>query len=834
MLCPQCGATLPGGALAGFCPACLLKQGTGGDSGTQPEGHHFEPPPLAELQRLFPQLEILTLLGKGGMGAVYKARQPALDRVVALKILPAGNGPDKSFSDRFTREAQALARLTHPNIVALHEFGQVEGWHYFIMEFVDGVNLRQLQKARRLSPREGLQIIPQMCDALQYAHDEGVVHRDIKPENVLLDRKGRVKIADFGLAKILGGDANDLRLTREGQVMGTPHYMAPEQVEHPLEVDHRADIYSLGVVFYEILTGELPLGKFAPPSSRVQVDIRLDDVVLHALEKDPERRYQQASQVKTEMQTIAAAPGPASPARTSRARSAAGVEYKSKARLLGLPFLHVATGMDPATGKRRVATGVIAIGDIARGGIAIGGVAFGGIALGGLAIGFAGFGGLGLGLLAVGGMAIGLLAGFGGGAIAPVAMGGGSLGYYAAGGAAFGVHSISKLGVDQAGWDFFQPWLMPLVQNGSSVVLWIGAAVVLVSGLFPLALQRHDGAARRSPSYWAAGLVTLLCAGICVAMGVANRVLVRIPDLYLVSGAVSDGRTGAPVPGTQLWASGGDSRRRSGAGGRTANNGGYSVVVLTKAQTVQAVANGYETNRVSIDPGAFGTKRHARVDIKLQPFRAASVETWSPTLSEGETPDLQKVLEEGRDLMKRGQHEEALQRFIWYYNHLQELGTAFSGVVYLLSDWVELGRRYPKAKKALLEIRDNTVNEFLEGRGYFEKFMELSTFNQYLQDEEASYQLFKKLEKQDQALAKQCFPMVQSLLVKHGEYRGLPAAPRRPAGRIRPDPAKLGDAQEFGGTHGTKLQADGGIHPHQCSDCEHPNLSPARACGDGG
>jgi hypothetical protein len=178
------------------------------------------------------------------------------------------------------------------------------------MEFVDGVNLRQLQKARRLSPREALQIIPQICDALQYAHDEGVVHRDIKPENVLVDRKGRVKIADFGLAKILGRGPEALRLTGEGQVMDTPHYMAPEQVEHPLTVDHRADIYSLGVVFYEMLTGELPLGRFQPPSRKVQVDVRLDEVVLHALEKEPDRRYQHASQVKTDVQQVAAGSPP--------------------------------------------------------------------------------------------------------------------------------------------------------------------------------------------------------------------------------------------------------------------------------------------------------------------------------------------------------------------------------------------------------------------------------------------------------------------------------------------------------------------------------------------
>src|SRR5262249_10626203 len=147
---------------------------------------------------------------------------------------------------------------------------------------VDGVNLRHVLREGRLKPEEALKIVPQICEALQYAHEQGGVHRDIKPENILVDKRGPVKIADFGLAKLLGQKAAASGLTGSRQVMGTPHYMAPEQMERPLEVDHRADIYSLGVVFYEMLTGELPLGRFAPPSQRVEVDVRLDEVVLRA------------------------------------------------------------------------------------------------------------------------------------------------------------------------------------------------------------------------------------------------------------------------------------------------------------------------------------------------------------------------------------------------------------------------------------------------------------------------------------------------------------------------------------------------------------------------
>jgi predicted Ser/Thr protein kinase len=263
---------------------------------------------LEEVAKLFPQLEILAFIGKGGMGAVYKARQPELDRLVALKILPPQAAGGAGFAERFNREARALAKLNHPNIVAVHEFGQAGGSPFFIMEFVDGLTLRQLEQAGRLSPGEALRIVPQICEALQFAHDAGIVHRDVKPENILIDKKGRVKIADFGIAKIIGGGEGWSGMTGTRQAMGTPHYMAPEQLEKPQTVDHRADIFSLGVVFYEMLTGQLPLGRFAPPSKKVEIDARLDEVVLRSLEREPELRYQQAGEVKTEIDTIASTP----------------------------------------------------------------------------------------------------------------------------------------------------------------------------------------------------------------------------------------------------------------------------------------------------------------------------------------------------------------------------------------------------------------------------------------------------------------------------------------------------------------------------------------------
>ena len=356
--CPQCDAEIPANSPIGLCPRCLLKAGTDSQSAAgsaepgptklTPPVSGFVPPTVAELAPLFPQLEILELLGKGGMGAVYKARQPGLDRLVAVKILPPEISHDPAFTERFQRETRALARLSHPHIVAVYDFGQValecggltppsiqlettpgaadddpkyhanvplmeggvkpphsrEALCYIVMEFVDGANLRQAIQTKTLTSAEALAIVPQICEALQFAHDEGIVHRDIKPENILIDKRGRVKIADFGLAKLLGQDASDHSLTATNQVMGTLRYMAPEQMQGSRAVDHRADIYSLGVVFYELLTGELPMGKFAPPSKRVHVDVRLDEVVLRALEQEPEQRYQHASDVKTAIERM--------------------------------------------------------------------------------------------------------------------------------------------------------------------------------------------------------------------------------------------------------------------------------------------------------------------------------------------------------------------------------------------------------------------------------------------------------------------------------------------------------------------------------------------------
>lgn len=311
--CFDCGKTYQpdlASGLGGGCPHCLarmLAQETGKDEGNPS-------PPLAAGDTLG-GVEILAPLARGGMGVVYKARQPKLNRVVAIKVIDAKLAGVPEFTQRFEREARALAVLNHPNVVQVFDHGHEDGLCYLVMEWVDGASLREILTAGHLSVDDALRYVPQICDALEYAHAQGVVHRDIKPENILIDREGQLKIADFGIARMRCDEQTGQEfVTEAGQMMGTPHYMAPEQQKHTDRVDHRADLYSLGVVFYEMLTGELPLGRFPTPSQRVKVDVTLDEVVLKTLEHDPNRRYQRASEIKQALTAPPAAASAAEPA----------------------------------------------------------------------------------------------------------------------------------------------------------------------------------------------------------------------------------------------------------------------------------------------------------------------------------------------------------------------------------------------------------------------------------------------------------------------------------------------------------------------------------------
>jgi serine/threonine protein kinase len=364
-----------------------------------PDTQKSNAPDPNDLAKQLPQLDISELIGEGGMGFVYKAKQRHLDRDVALKILHSELQQDASFAKRFEREAQALAKLNHPNIVSVFDSGHTEaGDYYFVMEYVDGVNLRDVLHGGHLESEKALAIVPQVCEALQYAHDQGIVHRDIKPENILLDSRGQVKIADFGLAKLLDPSSQSEHISKTGQRMGTAHYMAPEQVQDSTDVDHRADIYSLGVVFYEMLTGELPIGHFSAPSKTVKLDGRLDKVVLKTLESRPDQRYQHASDLKTEIEFVA------SPL-TRRGKRAA-----SSTIIMGMPLWSVAYGPDLANGETRGhAHGIFALGEVATGVVAVGAIAVGGIALAPVSVGLLAIGGVALGGVTVGGVSVGIL-----------------------------------------------------------------------------------------------------------------------------------------------------------------------------------------------------------------------------------------------------------------------------------------------------------------------------------------------------------------------------------------------------------------------------------------
>jgi serine/threonine protein kinase len=314
--CPRCHQPFPPCTPGRLCPRCLLAQVL---QPTEPAPDPAEPFSHEELTRHFPHLEILSCLGRGGMGVVYKARQRSLNRVVALKLLAPERALDPEFALRFEKEAHALAALNHPHIVSIYDFGQTGGFYFLLMEFVDGPNLRQLLQTKRLTPEEALRIVPPICDALQCAHDQGIVHRDIKPENLLLDRSGTVKIADFGIAKIVGrpssptpaksgaspGASTPSAPSELSGLAGTPDYASPEQMRLDAVLDHRADIYSLGVVLYELLTGERPNQGFHLPSTRLHTDLRLDEILIKALQYEPELRFATAAEFRQRIEEVA-------------------------------------------------------------------------------------------------------------------------------------------------------------------------------------------------------------------------------------------------------------------------------------------------------------------------------------------------------------------------------------------------------------------------------------------------------------------------------------------------------------------------------------------------
>jgi serine/threonine-protein kinase len=300
-------------------------------------------------------------LGRGAMGIVYEAEDPALDRVVALKTILLADDAEgrKEYHQRFFQEAKAAGKLTHPNIITVHDFGEEGDLAYTAMELLKGVELRARMLKGDISTVEAVDIARQVADGLGYAHEHGVVHRDIKPSNIMLLSRGRVKIMDFGIARVRVADHK----TSTGVVLGTPRYMSPEQVAG-LPVDNRSDIFSLGIVLYEMLTrGSLFGGADTPqilhnvsnvepvPPSRVNREVppMLDFIIARALKKDPSGRYQDAYELAADLRTCLAELG--------AKERAAKEEDRDATKTVKL---------DPETDKQRFAPAARAIGSDTR------------------------------------------------------------------------------------------------------------------------------------------------------------------------------------------------------------------------------------------------------------------------------------------------------------------------------------------------------------------------------------------------------------------------------------------------------------------------------------
>ena len=307
---------------------------------------------MTELKKLG-RYEIKGVLGKGAMGLVYDGRDPQLDRRVAIKTIITKNLDEataKHYTMRFKKEVRAVAKVNHPNIVQVYDFGSEGDLAFIVMEYIQGRELKDsLDKKERFDLRNMFQMMAQLLGALESAHGAGVIHRDIKPANVMLDAKGNVKLADFGVARMDDPDAAGEK-TRVGAIIGTPAYMSPEQTQGQ-PIDHRTDIFSAGILFYQILTGSKPFDGtgFALakkiiqddpvwPSTLLEVPPTFDRVVAKALAKEPDQRYQSARKFADDLKKIAAGKEPeappipvkAAPAAASPTASTAGLEAEKE------------------------------------------------------------------------------------------------------------------------------------------------------------------------------------------------------------------------------------------------------------------------------------------------------------------------------------------------------------------------------------------------------------------------------------------------------------------------------------------------------------------------
>jgi len=280
----------------------------------------FTPPELDEIAALLPQFEILSFIAKGGMGAVYLAKQKSLDREVAIKILPRSFGEDEAFRSSFEAEAKSMAKLNHPNLIGIYDFGQIDGMLYIVMEMVHGSSLYHASYGKTIDQAEAGRIICEICRGLDNAHQQGILHRDIKPANILLDDQLSPKIGDFGLARPIGDHESDT-------AYGTPGYTAPEVVHNPSAVDESTDLYSVGAMLYELLTSKLPEKPYMPAATLVGCDTRFDDIVRKAMNGDPILRFRTAQSMVEAIEAIIDENKPAS--NNSRLITSAGTAAAS-------------------------------------------------------------------------------------------------------------------------------------------------------------------------------------------------------------------------------------------------------------------------------------------------------------------------------------------------------------------------------------------------------------------------------------------------------------------------------------------------------------------------
>ncbi|MEM7009979.1 MAG: serine/threonine-protein kinase [Verrucomicrobiota bacterium] len=281
------------------------------DDGTY-QATHFDPPSIEELNDQIPEYELSAMFSSDLTGALYRGRQPKLERDICLKLLPTIEGAEgERYADAFKHEANTMATLNHPNIIKVHDFGQTAGGaHYFVMEYVEGSILRRIIRQGQLTMDHVFGWTPPVCEALQHAHLQGVVHCDIRPTNILISNDGVVKVANFGLSRVQGQRPEFTSAMSTGITASTLDYTAPELRDPSAGIDYRCDIFSLGVVLYEMLTGQLPRAGYRPVSEVANIDPRFDRIIDGALDPNRETRFQTALEISARLARINVEPPP--------------------------------------------------------------------------------------------------------------------------------------------------------------------------------------------------------------------------------------------------------------------------------------------------------------------------------------------------------------------------------------------------------------------------------------------------------------------------------------------------------------------------------------------